>query len=287
MQWMKQRESVIIQVHDDTSTLHCFVIQFYGFYLSGDMFNVVPLGNQVSHLFSFLILSNTNFFSHLSSCSGRHVCNGREATTEELVSCYNGTNWKGVSLQDFIDCPSNLAINRQTRMLADLSLVGCYNLTLLGTKERESIMLESAKRNLRKMSFFGICEKQSISGYLFEKTFKMKFTKPFLQLNETRSSVALELLSDQVLQQIKDLNRLDMELYSYAVSLMQERFIRLKHQDSQFKDNFIRLSQKPLQVDEADERMMKRIEKERASVRVRPHRPSPEVLSPSTYFTYL
>ena len=38
-----------------------------------------------------------------------------------------GSDWSGVSMEQFVSCPFNLAFNRQTRMLADLSLVHCYN----------------------------------------------------------------------------------------------------------------------------------------------------------------
>ena len=53
MRWMRQKESVKIQAHDDTSTSLYLEIRSYVFSLSGDMFNVVPLGNQVSDLFPF------------------------------------------------------------------------------------------------------------------------------------------------------------------------------------------------------------------------------------------
>lgn len=54
----------------------------------------------------------------------RHYCNGRDATDEEIPPCYRGLTWEAVELDEFIDCESNLAANRQTRMLADLELVG-------------------------------------------------------------------------------------------------------------------------------------------------------------------
>lgn len=85
-----------------------------------------------------------------------------------------GEDWMDVALDDFADCESNLgkckayytgksffficvkwinlnvitAANRQTRMLADLALVNCYNKTGMSQKERDRIMLSSAKRNL-------------------------------------------------------------------------------------------------------------------------------------------
>lgn len=80
----------------------------------------------------------------------------------ELPPCYTGESWRGVTLADFMSCPSNLAANRQTRMLADLSLVGCYNYTTKSTAQSNAIMLESAKRNLAAMAFFGLTEYQKV-----------------------------------------------------------------------------------------------------------------------------
>uniref|UniRef100_A0A8C5CAG8 Heparan-sulfate 6-O-sulfotransferase n=1 Tax=Gadus morhua TaxID=8049 RepID=A0A8C5CAG8_GADMO len=42
-----------------------------------------------------------------------HMCDGRSPTQDELPTCYSGDDWSGVSLTDFMDCPSNLANNRQ------------------------------------------------------------------------------------------------------------------------------------------------------------------------------
>ena len=43
------------------------------------------------------------------------------------TKCFEGDNWSNVSLEQFLECDQNLAFNRQTRMLADLSLIGCYS----------------------------------------------------------------------------------------------------------------------------------------------------------------
>ena len=59
-------------------------------------------------------------------------------------------------------CSHNLASNRQTRMLADLSLVGCYN-SSLSNAEKDRIMLASAKHNLQFMPFFMLTEYQKVS----------------------------------------------------------------------------------------------------------------------------
>uniref|UniRef100_A0A665WBH3 Heparan-sulfate 6-O-sulfotransferase n=1 Tax=Echeneis naucrates TaxID=173247 RepID=A0A665WBH3_ECHNA len=42
-----------------------------------------------------------------------HMCDGRPPTQDELPACYSGEDWTGVPLADFMNCPSNLANNRQ------------------------------------------------------------------------------------------------------------------------------------------------------------------------------
>uniref|UniRef100_A0A8C2XGU9 Heparan-sulfate 6-O-sulfotransferase n=1 Tax=Cyclopterus lumpus TaxID=8103 RepID=A0A8C2XGU9_CYCLU len=42
-----------------------------------------------------------------------HMCDGRSPTQDELPTCYNGDDWSGVTLTEFMNCPSNLANNRQ------------------------------------------------------------------------------------------------------------------------------------------------------------------------------
>ncbi|MCL4131274.1 UNVERIFIED_CONTAM: hypothetical protein GTU68_023968, partial [Idotea baltica] len=87
-------------------------------------------------------------------------CNGRPATEEEVPPCYEGETWADVTLEDFVSCKSNLANNRQTRMLADLSLVNCYDTTSMKPEERDTILLASAKNNLHRMALFGLTEFQ-------------------------------------------------------------------------------------------------------------------------------
>lgn len=48
-------------------------------------------------------------------------------------------------------------------MLADLALVGCYNMSYMPSPaERNRVMLASAKRNLAAMAFFGLTEHQKV-----------------------------------------------------------------------------------------------------------------------------
>ncbi|XP_056147363.1 heparan-sulfate 6-O-sulfotransferase 2 [Lampris incognitus] len=158
-----------------------------------------------------------------------HVCDGHAPTLSELPSCYSGDDWSGCSLQEFMDCPYNLANNRQTRMLADLSLVGCYNVSAMSEEGRWAVLLESAKRNLRGMAFFGLTEYQRKTQYLFERTFNLEFIAPFTQLNGTRAS-SVEVASETQ-RRIRQLNRWDVELYEYARDLFLQRFQVARQQE--------------------------------------------------------
>ncbi|XP_063062982.1 heparan-sulfate 6-O-sulfotransferase 1-B [Engraulis encrasicolus] len=151
-----------------------------------------------------------------------HMCDGRTPTPQELPSCYEGSDWSGCTLQQFMDCPYNLANNRQVRMLADLSLVGCYNMSTLPERKRAQILLESAKKNLRDMAFFGLTEHQRKTQYLFERTFHLRFIRPFVQFNSTRASGVD--LDNGTIRRIEELNELDMQLYDYARDLFQQRY---------------------------------------------------------------
>uniref|UniRef100_A0A673UTG8 Heparan-sulfate 6-O-sulfotransferase n=1 Tax=Suricata suricatta TaxID=37032 RepID=A0A673UTG8_SURSU len=135
-----------------------------------------------------------------------------------------------------MDCPYNLANNRQVRMLSDLTLVGCYNLSVMPEKQRNKVLLESAKTNLKQMAFFGLTEFQRKTQYLFEKTFNMNFISPFTQYNTTRAS-SVE-INEEIQKRIEGLNFLDMELYSFAKDLFLQRyqFMRQKeHQEARQK----------------------------------------------------
>lgn len=171
--------------------------------------------------------------------SSRHWCDGRLPTPKEITSCFKGPNWRNVSLEEFISCPHNLAFNRQTRMLADLSLIGCYNRSAMTDAERNSILLFSAKQNLKRMAFFGLCEEQLITQYLFEQTFNIKFKRPFVQFNQTRSHEVFQSLNYKTITKIKELNHLDVALYSYAKELFRKRFAKIKEHDPNF-DNYYR-----------------------------------------------
>uniref|UniRef100_A0A8C6WQC7 Heparan-sulfate 6-O-sulfotransferase n=1 Tax=Neogobius melanostomus TaxID=47308 RepID=A0A8C6WQC7_9GOBI len=158
-----------------------------------------------------------------------HMCDGRTPTPDELPSCYEGSDWSGCTLQQFMDCPYNLANNRQVRMLADLTLVGCYNMSTVPEKKRAQLLLESAKKNLRDMAFFGLTEYQRKTQFLFERTFRLRFIRPFMQYNSTRAAGVD--LDNATVSRIEELNELDMELYDYAMDLFQQRYQFTRQQE--------------------------------------------------------
>ncbi|KAM7359644.1 heparan sulfate 6-O-sulfotransferase isoform 3-T3 [Cochliomyia hominivorax] len=171
----------------------------------------------------------------------RHWCLGRQATTQELPPCYKGKDWLDVTIDEFAGCESNLAANRQTRMLADLALVGCYNKSAMPAHERDRVMLASAKRNLAAMAYFGLTEYQKISQYIFEETFNLRFAIPFEQHNTTLSVSAIHNLRPDQRRHIEELNSLDIELYAFAKNLLFERFEHLKAKDNDFEKRFANL----------------------------------------------
>lgn len=160
-----------------------------------------------------------------------HMCDGRAPTQAELPSCYSGDDWSGVTLGEFMACPHNLANNRQVRMLADLSLVGCYNLSSMGERERGAILLSSAMTNLKNMAFYGLTEFQRKTQYLFERTFRLHFIAAFMQLNSTRAA-GVELRED-VRDRIERLNFLDVQLYKFAKELFLQRVQFARQQERQ------------------------------------------------------
>ena len=120
---------------------------------------------------------------------------------------------------------SNMAFNRQTRMLANLSESGCYrqqsNLT---NTQREEIMLKSAKKNLAGyFDFFGLMEYQHESQLLLEKTFLG------LELSEGFDAVSGEMATDFITlsethwEIVAQNNLLDIRLHQYAKDLFLQR----------------------------------------------------------------
>ena len=144
--------------------------------------------------------------------------------------CDAGNDWSGVTLEGFGSCPHNLANNRQSRMLANLSMVDCYNQSSMSEERRHQIILHSAKENLRNMAFFGLTEYQQATQYMFEKTFKLNFIEDFEQRNSTHAT-QIDITAEQR-KHILDLNKLDIELYQFAKDLFFQRLKKMQEEDA-------------------------------------------------------
>jgi len=143
-----------------------------------------------------------------------------------------------VTLDEFMDCPHNLATNRQTRMLANLLLIGCYNASkIVNQTQRQSIMFNSAVTNLQKLKFFGLLENQSETQTLFEQTFSVRFTQSFVQSNITHAEEAEPEVTVEQLRRIVQLNQLDIQLYNYAKQLFEARVSKINLKDGDLDNN--------------------------------------------------
>ena len=148
---------------------------------------------------------------------------------------FSDDDWKGVSLTEFTDCRHNLANNRQTRMLANLSQVGCYK-HLAGSDSRSQChLLQSAKENLANMAFFGLTEYQQQIQYLFERTMGSRFKTDFFQYNHTHSSEVEPTPGQRY--RVRQVNSLDIELYQYAKSLFFKRLNKVLDDDCDLGTN--------------------------------------------------
>lgn len=137
-------------------------------------------------------------------------------------SCYESQkDWSNATLEEFLGCKHNMAINRQTKMLANYDELTCNNSTY------EENLLSSAKATVRRLAYFGICDRQRESQLIFEKTFNLKFRRDFRQSEDNKTQVMISKLPGDIVDQIIRVNNLDMRLYDYALSLFANRSSKL------------------------------------------------------------
>ncbi|CAF1490042.1 unnamed protein product, partial [Didymodactylos carnosus] len=113
--------------------------------------------------------------------------------------------WKKQTLEEYAHCSSNSAINRQTRMLSDNSLINCSSSEFT----YESLTnLQSAKRNLMAMKFFGLTEYLELDQKLFEQLFSCHFISYLEQEEKTLTSdyIIKYNISEQIIELIKEKN---------------------------------------------------------------------------------
>ncbi len=93
----------------------------------------------------------------------------------------------------------------------------------MGLTMQQEIILNSAKQTLAKLDFFGLTEYQRSTQYLFEKTFNVNFLTDFGTFQDTYSSSARKGISDEMLNNIENINNLDSILYQFGKSLFHKR----------------------------------------------------------------
>ena len=199
-----------------------------------------PKINTDSHFFYTTILRHPvlrymSEYLHVrrnATWAKRRICDGKKVNTvSEMPPCYPGyysrKPWVNVTIEKFMACSSNWGNNRQTRMLSDLELLGCYGNELHPPEEKARLMLQSAKDNLRNFAFFGLTEYQEETRLLFEKQFgiRLKLETQQRSMSALHSAPILQDLwnNSELYDKIAEVNRLDMELYEYALELFSKR----------------------------------------------------------------
>lgn len=162
-----------------------------------------------------------------------HSCS--DDSPADVPACFEARRPDNVSWAEFLACPANPALNRQTHMLADHGLVdgctrnGSVDEPLAGG-DRDTVLLASAKRNLRRMAFFGLAEFPRLSQSLFEATFGVRFRRTTVRqrgfLRGRWKGRPRGPRGDA--EAVASANGLDVRLYGYAKELLFSRFRALK-----------------------------------------------------------
>ena len=87
----------------------------------------------------------------------------------------------------------------------------------------EAALLEAAKRNLAAFNFVGICEEFERSARLLSRELGWRLPEVIPFENRTSSGDRFTSIEPETLALLHDCNRLDMELYDYAVRLFHDR----------------------------------------------------------------
>lgn len=156
----------------------------------------------------------------------------KEYASQCLGSNRGSDSWRGVSLDQFMECKWNLAGNRQTWLLAqyDSTFSMCQYLNSSGSVNEtlDQELLSRAINGLHSLSFFGLTEYQIESKKLFEKQFdnKFEFSTNTAKFN-TATERTLKGLDQATTSRINELNYLDIKLYEYAKGLFFKRLARV------------------------------------------------------------
>ena len=130
-----------------------------------------------------------------------------------------------LTLEKFLRCTESWSVNRMTLSLADHELATCWDKKKYSRKQRDQILLASAKSTLSNISYFGLNEFIAESGLLFEKTFGLILKNPIhgQPLNNSKAGQFISSLIQKkeigVFKKVIQNNLLDLELYEYALDI--------------------------------------------------------------------
>ena len=135
---------------------------------------------------------------------------------------------KKVTFEDYISpCPQSWSVNRQTKMLADIDKTGCLDPAAMSSEKRDSILLETAKKNLKEMIYFGVTEYMKESVLLIEHRLDVKYDSPWSQplIKDLHIADLLHKVwsNSTLYKEISSINYLDMQLYEYGLKLFDQR----------------------------------------------------------------
>ena len=153
-------------------------------------------------------------------------CNGKSYLQNVKTSSCMRRITQRVTFKDFTSCPESWSNNRQTMMLADVDKAECLNQTAMSSEERDSVLLATAKWNLKEMMYFGVTEYINESVSLLEYRLDVKI--PPLSQPQIKDLTIADLLrkvwSNRTLyNEISSINYLDMQLYEYGLTLFEQR----------------------------------------------------------------
>ena len=231
--WIVMRYAIINKsrgwpcgVHPDITALkHCLPLLFkeQRQYITPKFLYMTQLRDPVERYVSeFRHVQRAKAWEHANL-----MCNNQQPSSHTF-SCFENMTRDNITLERFLSCDKNLANNRQTRMLADLELVGCYNYSSISIVERDRMLLQSAKKNLKAMTYFSLNERPADSQFVIEKTFNLRFKENWFLLDTGYANEYMKTISESDVLKIKQMNHLDVELYKYAEELFEKRLNFLK-----------------------------------------------------------
>jgi hypothetical protein len=161
------------------------------------------------------------FFKISAFNDSENYCN-KEVSMEKCVPDLKESDT--LTLEKFLDCKDNVAVNRQTRHLAEYKEKNCT----LFESENKNLLLENAKQFLESLNYFALTEYEDLSLKLFEKVFQNSFKFNVLidekkKKAKTLTSNYMKSLNRTLIEKIDKLNNLDWLLYEYAKLLFFEK----------------------------------------------------------------